>query len=115
MTQAPILGHLLVSNSTSGVLDIRSVWVQYTFVNICPRGCLLPIYLPSIVSDIQATLKMTQSNAPTHRYSQQLAQYTLRQFAMASAVLDEGKKERLYTLPGSHARILSTNGGVQGV
>ncbi|TEB30351.1 hypothetical protein FA13DRAFT_1733661 [Coprinellus micaceus] len=52
---------------------------------------------------------MTQSNAPTHRYSQQLAQYTLRQFAMATAGLDDGKRERLATLPGSHARIFSAN------
>lgn len=58
---------------------------------------------------------MTQSSAPTHRYSQQLAQYTLRQFAMASAVLDDGKKERLATLPGSHARIFSHGDAVQGV
>ena len=44
---------------------------------------------------------------PTQQYSQELAQYTLRQFSMANAVLDDNKKTKLANLPGVYSRVLS--------
>jgi len=42
---------------------------------------------------------------PAQLYSQELAQYTLRQFSSANAVLDESKKARLAKIPSSWAHV----------
>ncbi|KAF5326578.1 hypothetical protein D9611_000356 [Ephemerocybe angulata] len=47
-------------------------------------------------------------DGPVQHYAQELAQYTMRQFSKATAVLDDNKKERLAKLPGSHARVFQT-------
>ena len=52
-------------------------------------------------------MTFTQHRGPTQQYSQELARYTLRQFSMANAVLDDSKKTKLAKLPGVYSRVLS--------
>ncbi|RXW25065.1 hypothetical protein EST38_g837 [Candolleomyces aberdarensis] len=52
-------------------------------------------------------MTLVQHRGPTHKYSQELAQYTLRQFSMANAVLDDSKKTKLAKLPGVYSRVLT--------
>ena len=52
-------------------------------------------------------MTFTKHRGLTQQYSQELAQYTLRQFSMANAVLDDNKKTNLAKLPGVYSRVLS--------
>ncbi|KAF6763090.1 hypothetical protein DFP72DRAFT_523234 [Ephemerocybe angulata] len=53
-------------------------------------------------------MSAAMQDGPVQHYAQELAQYTMRQFSKATAVLDDNKKERLAKLPGSHARVFQT-------